>query len=79
MIDRRLHSSILDLRSFREINYDTDHYLVVAKVRERLSVNKQKAEKFDGEIFNLRKLNKLEVRKLYHWDYKQVCSFGDLK
>jgi hypothetical protein len=34
---------------------------------------------FDGERFNLRRLNELEVRKQYHWDYKQVCSFGELK
>ena len=34
---------------------------MVAKVRERLAVSKQKAEKFDGERFNLRKLNELEV------------------
>ena len=33
------------------------------KVRERLAVSKQAAQKFDGEIFNLRKLNELEVRK----------------
>jgi len=38
---------------------------VVAKVRERLAVNKQAAPKFDGERFNLRKLNELEVRKQY--------------
>ena len=40
-------------------------YLVVAKVRERLAVSKQAAQKFDGERFNLRKLNELEVRKQY--------------
>jgi len=38
---------------------------VVAKVRERLSVNKQAAQKFDGERFNLRKLSELEVREQY--------------
>jgi hypothetical protein len=38
---------------------------VVAKVRERLAVNKQAAQKFDGERFNLKKLSKLEVRKQY--------------
>jgi hypothetical protein len=38
---------------------------VVAKVRERLAVSKQAAQKFDGERFNLRKLNDLEVRKEY--------------
>jgi hypothetical protein len=38
---------------------------VVAKVKERLAVRKQAAEKFDGERFNLRKLNDMEVRKEY--------------
>jgi hypothetical protein len=38
---------------------DTDHYLVVAKVRERLAVSEKAAQKFDGERFNLRKLNEL--------------------
>ena len=44
---------------------DTEHYLVVAKVRERLTVSKQAAQRFDGERFNLRKLNELEVRKQF--------------
>jgi len=38
---------------------------VVSKVRERLAVSKQPAQKFDGERFKLRKLNELEVRKQY--------------
>jgi hypothetical protein len=38
---------------------------VVAKVRERLAVNKQDAQKFDGERFNLGKLNNLEAKKQY--------------
>jgi len=42
LIDSRWHSSILDVLSFRWADCDTDHYLVVAKVRERLAViNKQ--------------------------------------
>jgi len=36
---------------------------VVVKVRERLAVGKQEAQNFDGERFNVRKLNKLKVRK----------------
>jgi hypothetical protein len=38
---------------------------VVAKVRERLAVSKQAAQKFDGERFNLRKLNEPKVSKQY--------------
>jgi hypothetical protein len=38
---------------------------VAAKVRERLALSKQAAQKFDVERFNLRKLNELEVRKQY--------------
>jgi hypothetical protein len=34
LIDRRWHSSILGVRSFRGADCDTDHYLVVAKVRK---------------------------------------------
>ena len=38
---------------------------MVAKVRERLAVSKQEAQKLDGERFNLRKLKDLEVKKQY--------------
>jgi len=48
LIDRRWHSSILDVLSFRGANCDTDNSLVVAKVRERLAVNKQAAQRFNG-------------------------------
>jgi endonuclease/exonuclease/phosphatase family metal-dependent hydrolase len=51
LIDRRWHSSILHVRSFRGADCDTDHYLVVAKVRERPSARKQAAQKTDVESF----------------------------
>jgi hypothetical protein len=42
---------------------DTDHYLVMAEVWERLSVSKQGAQEFDVERSSLKKLSELEVRK----------------
>ena len=65
LIDRRWHSSILNVRSLRGADCATNHYLVVATVREILAVSKQTAQKFDVEIFNLRKLSELEARKCY--------------
>jgi len=38
---------------------------VVANLRERLAVRKQAVQKFDGERFNLRKLNELGVKEKY--------------
>ena len=38
---------------------------MVAKVRERLAVSKQDAQKFDMERLNLMKISKLEVIQQY--------------
>ena len=65
LMDRRWLSNVLNVRSFKGADCDTDHYLVVAKFRERLAVSKQAGQRFDGERFNVRKLNELEVRQQY--------------
>jgi hypothetical protein len=38
---------------------------VVAKVRERLSVSKRAAQKFDIERFNLKNINDVEAKEEY--------------
>jgi hypothetical protein len=65
LIDWRRHSSTLDVRSFRGADCDSDHYLIVAKVRERLAVSKRMVKKMHVEILNLKQLNKEEVKEQY--------------
>jgi hypothetical protein len=68
-MDRRWHSSILDVRSFTGADCDSYHYLVVEKIRERLVVCKQAAQKFYVEIFSLKKLSELEFKR-----YNNTCT-----
>jgi hypothetical protein len=45
---------------------DNENYLVVAKFKERLAVNKQRSHRFHMERFNRKKLNKVEGKEQYH-------------
>jgi hypothetical protein len=59
MMDRRIHSSILVVRSFRADDFYSDYYLMVAKVRERLAVNNQRSHRFYMKSFSSKKLNEV--------------------
>jgi len=53
---------------------------VIAKVRERLAVGKQAAQRFDRQKFNLRKLNEPEVREQYQIEIrKRFAALENLK
>jgi hypothetical protein len=58
-----IHSNIIDAPSFRAADCDYGYYLVVAKVRERLAVNKRRSHRFHIERFNLKSLNEPEGKE----------------
>jgi hypothetical protein len=62
LADRRRHSNVLAVRSFRAADCDSDHYLVVAKVKERLAVNKQRSHRFHVERLYLTNFKEIEVK-----------------
>jgi hypothetical protein len=57
------YSNILDVQSFIGADCDTDHYQVVAKLREGNSASKRARQNFDLERFILKKLNDTEVKE----------------
>jgi hypothetical protein len=57
--------TVLDVRSFRAPDCDTHYSLVVAKVKERLAVNKQRSHRFDMERYNLKKLSEVKGKEQY--------------
>jgi hypothetical protein len=65
LIGKRRHSNVVDVHSFRGADFETDHYLVVAKLRERISVSRRARQKFDLERFHLKKVDDIEVREKY--------------
>jgi hypothetical protein len=63
--DRLRHSNVLDVRLFGSADCDIHQYLVVAKVKGRLEVNKQRSHRFRVEWFSLKKLNQVEGKEQF--------------
>ena len=63
-IDVRHASSIMDVRTFRGANIDSDHYLVVAKVALRISRPKAR-QGGAGRRYNVERLQSPEIAKSF--------------
>jgi hypothetical protein len=77
LVERRWHSSVLDVPSFRGADCDTHHCLVGTEVRERLSVSKRETKKFDRNRFSVKGQNEEEVRAQRRVNLTHLCSFGE--
>jgi fructose-1-phosphate kinase PfkB-like protein len=65
------------IRLFRAADCDTDHYRVVAKIRERIAVNERGSHRFHMARFNLKKLNEAEGKVKYRVEVSN--RFGALE
>jgi hypothetical protein len=63
LLDKRRHSNVLDVLSFRGAGCDIDHYLVVTKLREGISVSKLARQNSDLETFDQKKLEDVEDKE----------------
>lgn len=76
LIDSRHKSDILDVRSYRGANIDSDHFLVLAEVRARISnIRKARGErlkKYDGE-----QLKKETTRKKFQEQIERRLEVTD--
>jgi hypothetical protein len=65
---KKRHSSTRDLQSFIGADCDTEHHVVAAEARQKLSV------KFDMERFNSSKLGDVEVKEHYQAEISNRVS-----
>jgi hypothetical protein len=63
LIDRRWHSSVLDIQSFCAADRDNEYIQVMANAGERLAVSKQRSHRYHMESFSLKNLSKVEGKK----------------
>ncbi|KAJ4439470.1 hypothetical protein ANN_07594 [Periplaneta americana] len=65
LIDKRRHTSIVDIRTFRGADCNSDHYLVIGELRERLPVAKRVEQQVNITKFNILKLKDEEAKQNY--------------
>jgi hypothetical protein len=58
-------TSVLHTQPFKAADCDSDHYLMVTKVKDRPAANKQRSHRFYMERLNLKKLNEVEGKEQY--------------
>jgi len=64
LIDARHVSNVMDVRTFRGANIDSDHYLLISQIRSRIS-NARKTYGSYARKFNIEKLKSSETSSAY--------------
>jgi len=64
-VDRRRHTNIMDVTSYRGVEGDTDHQLVITKVREKLYIVNRENKGSKQMKFQVKRLNNPSIRADY--------------
>ena len=67
LIDKRRHTDVLDIRSYRGADCNSDHCLVMAKIRERRALVKN-SRKIRPKKFNSQRLRKKKQEQIVWFD-----------
>jgi hypothetical protein len=69
----------MDVRSYRGTNIDSDHYLVVTRIRARINITKYSRNKTKFLRYNINSLQKPEIKKEYEERIQTLCTKLDEK
>ena len=61
LVSQQFHSSILDTRVYRKTNLESDHRLVVSKVRLKLKARRRRAQRYPRHQVDARYLEDQQV------------------
>ncbi|XP_013163277.1 PREDICTED: uncharacterized protein LOC106114561 [Papilio xuthus] len=76
LVDSRHYSNLLDVRTHRGANIDSDHFLVVAKIRARISNLKYKKHQKENK-YNIQLLKNDNVRTHYQSEIENLLAATD--
>jgi len=63
LIDARHKSNMMDLRSYRGANIDTNHYLVITRIRAEINKSKYNLNKAKCVRYNVSSVQQPEIKK----------------
>jgi hypothetical protein len=74
LIDARHKDNMMDVRTYRGANVDSDHYLVITRIRAKISRSKYIPNKEKTVRYNISNLKQTEVKKEYEQKIKDLCQ-----